>query len=323
MSETLDQTSSISAVWPPEPGMSNRLRGFYNKVVDTPEAAKDFLREFEHYLGVMQDSSELDRLSIRAVASRDALQLFDTAGVQIEGGLPLRGSDEMIVYTAWNAAHRSVPEQRLYMHRTTLGEVVQHPRDERAPRNQSADTLKPRLVDTNMSIETRQTMVEAFSDLYRVFGYDEADVEEILSNPQNTIAYLEDAQGVVSTAMAERGIVEIENRAPITLVEITEAVTRPEARGQGHYRTISRFLVDYLAHTEGQGIDVIYGESNLAMRGVLIAAHQNGRRFSHFDREQLGVRQPHFGILQQNVHVEDGAEIRTYNDFALSYIPIS
>ena len=324
MSEAVDQTSSISAVWPPEPGMNNRLRGFYNRVVDTPDTAKEFLLAFEEYVGVVEEHPVFDRLSIRTVATREALQSLDTAGVQLEGALPLRQSaDEMVVYTAWNAPHRSVPHEKLQVHHALLGEVVQHRREERTQHEQAVHTLAPRLIDESVSDKRRQQMVGNFANLYSVFGYNESDVEEILLNRDNTIAYLEDANGVVSTAMAEHGRIDLEAHPSITLVEITEAVTRPEARGQGYYRTISRFLVDQLARSERGSIDAIYGESNLAMRGVLIAAHQNGRRFSHFDRHHLGIQQPHFGILQQNVRVEDGTELRSYNDFALSYIPLS
>lgn len=165
-------------------------------------------------------------------------------------------------------------------------------------------------------------MIQRFIELYAAFGYNGVDVEDLLNNPLNTIAYVEDEEGVVSTALAERALIEVNGFRPLRIAEITEAVTRVKDRGRGLYRAISGYLVDSLVEDQEKPLNIIYGESNLAMKGVLISAHHNGRRFSYFDAGSLGLKHPHFGILQQNFHVEDGTEKRPYNDFALSYVPI-
>jgi hypothetical protein len=121
--------------------------------------------------------------------------------------------------------------------------------------------------------------------------------------------------------MAEQATIPIEGYGDLRITEITEAATRPSDRGKGFYTAVSADLIDTLRGQIQTPPDVIYGECNLAMRGVIVAAHLNGRKFSFYDQSLLGVNQPYFGILRQNFKVEDNTEQRTYNDFALSYFP--
>ncbi len=125
--------------------------------------------------------------------------------------------------------------------------------------------------------------------------------------------------------MAEKATITINGFGELSLVEITEASTHPDYRQRGLYRAVSGYLIQHLVslcRDDAVPIDVLYGESNLAMPGVVIAAHQNGRRFSYFDRDSLGCDNSAFGILPQNFAVADGVETRDYNDFAVSYIPL-
>jgi hypothetical protein len=203
-----------------------------------------------------------------------------------------------------------------------LAKTVQHDYgNTKAQRLIASGQFSPKIMDRFTPEEQKREMVGQFADLYSVFGYDEDDVEEILLNPANTIAYAQDETGVISTAMGEKATLEVEGFGQLHMAEITEAITHPDRRGEGFYAAICGFLTEKLKVSE-EPLDIIYGESNLAMQGLLLAIYESGRRFSFFDRGKLGVRYPEFGILQQNFHVEDGTETRPYNDFALSYVPL-
>ncbi len=315
-----NQTSSIGAVWPPIVSSNNRIKGFYEELVDTPQDTESFIQEFNRHQAAAESHPEVDRLSIRTLASVGSIAMFDSAGISLEGAMPIRGNKDLaIVYAAWNGVERTINEEQLAGHHDVLTQAVATPLK---PAHALTD-FRPAIIDRHTTDAEKSNMIEKFVDLYGTFGYDESDVEDILLNPANTIAFIEDEEGVVSTAMAERIVLPIEGHGDIRIAEVTEAITRHEMRGKGFYRAISRYLVDQLLDDDEQPLDVLYGESNLAVNGVLVAAHQNGRRFSYFDRERFGVRQAGFGVIQQSFKVEDNSEQRPYNDFALSYFPLS
>ena len=281
--QAANQTSSIGAVWPPAPSSNNRIKGFYDRLVATPEDADEFLNIFADYKSQAQEHPEVGRLSIRALTGTDIIPLLDSAGVTLEGALPVRGTDEAaIVYVGWNAPERTASEDRIIGHRRLLYETIVSPVE--VSTEHHLDNIEPRIIDRYTDDAAKDAMVERFADLYDSFGYDKDDAHDLLHNPVNTIAYIEDEEGIVSTAMAERADVPIEGYGMVKITEITEAITRPSSRGKGYYRAISGHLVGELLDSSREQPDVLYGESNLAVRGVLIAAHQNGRRFSYFDR---------------------------------------
>lgn len=323
--ESSVSTSSIGAMWPPETASYDRIRGFYDQVVATPDDIDLFLKNFDAHKQLTDDHIDATRLSIRALVSLNALRALHDAHIQIEGGLPLRGDkDHMVVYMGWNSDDRSVPLEKISEQSELLKQVTQLPLGNKINHNDLLSmNLEPNIIGQDTSDNDKRRLIGKFTDLYAVFGYDENDVEELLLNPNNSIAYFEQDNKIVSTAMAEKAIVDIEGHGRIKLTEITEAITRPNHRGKGLYKAISGYLINTLENQDSEQMDVIYGETNLAMEGVLIAAHQNGRRFSHFDAGSLGISQLGFGILPQNFSIKDGTETRQYNDFALSYLPLN
>lgn len=328
MSEQIaSQTSSIGAAWPPLPSSHNRLRGFYNTVVSTPSEVDTFLSEFNDCRQELAQDPKLDRLTIRVVGNISIAGVLESAGVQVEGALPIAGSiNNAIIYTAWNQPHRTASPEHIDRHSASLSNVIKHPLDLR----DRTSVLKnmgyaPRVIDARTRDEVSDSTIEQFTTLYDAFGYNQPDVEELLLNSNNTVAYIENCGRVVSTALVEAATIEMDGSEPLHIAEVTEAITSPDYRGMGLYKAVSGFLTHQVLSERVQGtrpLHVLYGESNLAARGVLMAAHENGRLFSHFDRERFAINSTSFGILQQNFHVQDGVETRTYNDFALSYIPL-
>jgi len=320
----INPISSVGATWPPAEATNNRIRGFYESTVETPSDINTFVSEFEHYKNDLANHPDFDRLSIRTVASLGAISAFDQAGLAIEGAMPIRSQDElMVVYTAWNHPTRRASEEKLGEHREFLGKVATEDRDTHDKvANLNSRGFIPRMIGPSTPEAEKAALVSRFTELYGAFGYDQSQVEELLLDPANTIAYIEDETGVISTAMAERAEIKVEGLGDLTMAEITEAFTLPRRRKEGLYMLISGYLTAQLVEGSHQTLDVLYGEGNLAVPGVVIAAHQNGRRLSYMDREWLGITQPNFGILEQNFHVSDGEETRRFNDFALSYVPL-
>lgn len=333
-------TSSINAAWPPIEASNERYRGFYDlEALTSPEAVDRFTDEFITLEQWPSDDNGMGRLSVRAVASVDMIPEIPGLYVNLEGAIPFQrdGEDYAIVYVGYNNEERQVPPE-------TYG---RHSHQIRYALNAQKNTRQhPQAFDLHVSStpDDRRHLIYQLRELFAAFGSTEEDVRAMLASPHNTIAWAEQNGRVISTAMAESGSVEINGFGTVNLVEITEAITAEDRRSQGLYTAVSGHLGNLILAEVADGsrqADVIYGESNLAMPGVLIAAHRNGRRFSHLDAHQLNIpmgyvvheqEYPHeleyrvpaaeFGILPQNFAVNDGREERPYNDFALTYLPI-
>lgn len=322
----VSQTSSIGANWPPIASTHNRLRGFYDRaVLRSEQEVNEFADEFEAW---RLNMDPLDRLTVRAMTGIGNLPLLETVGLHLEAVIPLvvRNEELAVAYIGWNGPQRRINEVYLARHHQLLSSAINRAIDtEDRVSELAAQGFEPMIVNGTTPERRKVSLVSAFTDMYGAFGYDQSDVEQILLNPDNTIAYIAEGSRVISTSMAEKGRIAINGLSSFNIVEITEASTRIEYRRQGLYKAISGYLIQRLIEDNNDGtspISAIYGENNLAMPGVVFAAAENGRRFSYFDAPFFGITQPFFGILPQSFKVEDGVETRPYNDFALSYVPL-
>jgi hypothetical protein len=313
-----NQTSSVGAAWPPAIASYERMRGFYDQLVDSSAEVDTFVDHFHEYAAEAESIAEVSRLSIRLLTDSAGIADIDRREITIEGALPV-DNEYFIVYTAVNAHNRLASANRLAQHREFLDATIQNPRRSDLP-ELSDRAFEPLVIDSSTPQGEKELLIPRFLALYGMFGYNQQDVSDLLVNDANTIVYAEDDDGVVSTGMAEQATITVKGYGDVRIAEITEAVTRPESRGRGLYTAVSAYLVDILRQQD-EAPHVIYGETNLTMPGAIKAAHSNGRNFSYHDRETLGILNPNFGILQQNFKVEDGKEDREYNDFALSYFP--
>lgn len=316
MENTFSQTGSIGAAWPPALATNQRLRGFYTEGVITGQQEANIVTDhIESAVDEMLCSAHISRLSIRVVSEIGSLARLAFDRANIEAALPISDTDLVIVYVGANRDDRQMSAERLAAHQALLHRVSQRTHSDHTP------DLDVKIVDRQNTAQ----LVPAFAKLYSSFGYDLSETEQLLRDDNNVIAYHKDGDVVASTAMAEKAAIEINGLGKLTLVEITEASTHPAYRQRGLYRSVSGYLIRHLMslHREdAMNMDALYGESNLTMPGVVIAAHQNGRRFSYFDRDDLGFNDVGFGILPQNFSVADGTETRDYNDFAVSYVPL-
>jgi hypothetical protein len=308
--------SSIGPTWPPMESSNERLRAFYTVDVITSQAEADDLNtNLYDAIRAMNDSDRLTRVSFRVVAELGSLARLQTENATIEAVLPITDTDLGVVYIGANSIDRVMDVHNISLHKDLLHTAVNH------IRKTSPHDVITHVANHNQAAE----LAPSFAPLYAMLNYNLAETEGLLRNQANTIVYVMADDKIVATAMAEHATVNIAGYGDLSLVEITEGCTLPEYRQRGLYTAVSNCLVQQLIDTrqyDSSRIDVLYGESNLAMPGVIYAAHSNGRRFSYFDRSQLGVHNETFGILPQNFTVNDGTETRPYNDFAVSYIPL-
>lgn len=315
----ITNTSSIGAVWPPDPGADYaRVKGFYTEcVIDNVDAVSTFAKQFRTHQDNMNGQT---RLTIRAVTTAVMLRGLWEQGVPVEAAIPLAGDHDglIIAYTGWNAPDRTITDEELAAYQIRLdalaipSSIQEDPAEELTARGYGFG-----YIDTATSDEEREAFTEQFSRLYSTFGYTTDSTRDMLKERNRRIAYVTHGDEIVSTAMAEIGEITVEGLAgEIAVAEITEASTDPRYERKGLYSLISRLLVQRLLEEDGLQLHAIYGESRLDVEGVVRAAHTNGRLFSRNDGDRFGIDNPAFGILPRNVAV--GGELR---NFAVTYIP--
>lgn len=315
-----------TTVWPPQFDPShNRYKGFYSAVLDSELAVQDFAQKMQGARSTAVHTAT--RLSARAVTDPrllgDLERVLEPSGMQVEAAIPLHGMDDslVVVYTGWNALGRRTPHEQLQQHSRTLDSAVSRPRHN----SSVASGLRIEFIDQATSEATRRGLIPRFAGIYALFGYSDEQTEELLLDPANVIAYVCDTDGdVASTAMAAYEAPRLDG-IDIPMVEITEAFTAPAHRGRGLYRAVSGGLLSLLLSPDSPRVAAIYGEGNAAKPRVISAAHQNGRHFSYYERQEYGVTNPSFGILTQAYRIEDGrpeSERLPYNDLVVSYYPL-
>lgn len=329
LEQNMNQTSSIGACWPPEQASHQRLRGFYDHALYSGADVEQFTEQFEHHARSAQEQ-ELTRTTIRAVVDAAMIRRIHDAGVRVEAAMPIADHDgRWVAYMARNDEDRSMGVDAVVGHEERLAMRPISREREDWVRSGRGLWLPEGIVHPRTSPAAREQLVPRFTELYEAFGYTEDDVAELVTSPNNIIAYLEHEDQIVSTAMAEVGRVMVNGFGVLTMAEITEGITREDFRRTGLYRRVTAALVRRIVGVGPAavgGLHVLFGECNLNMPGVLLAARENGREFSR-DRTDRGRRlglpvDPTFGMLEQNFRVEDGVETRPYNDFALSWIPL-
>lgn len=330
MTDAVSETSSIGATWPPiHTPRHKRLRGFYPEYVDGQDQIDNFIDEFETAASAMAKHPEIDRLSIRVVGGIGTVSLLENVGIKVEAAFPLTdvGREAFVIYTALNSHGRRMSEEVISDHVQLIEAVVSTDVSTQDPyKALVARGYKPKILNPGVNPDVGINMVPQFMELYSRFGLQETEVKAILTEPTNVIAYLTTTDGrIASTALAEKACLDIAGLGTVNIVEISEAVTLPSLERRGLYRNLSGLLVSHLvkvAKIDEQPINAIYGESNLSAVGAVYAARRNGRRFSAHDASLFKVSRPDFGILEQSFKVNDGREIRDYNDFALTYVEL-
>ncbi|TDO06521.1 hypothetical protein EV580_6615 [Mycobacterium sp. BK086] len=321
-SQGASTTSSIGACWPPEAASNNRIRGFFPTAIENAQGVAGFAEQFSEQI---EDATRtgVTRVTIRFVGNRDAVMALHDHDIRCEGVLPLHGLPNYgIVYAAWISPDRAVDDETFDRHHQLISatrapqDPEKHPRSGLKERGYRLHLIPPSTPDGE-----RTSAAPPLYEIFETFGFSPEGVHNLLSDHNNTIAYITDQQGnVASTAVAENGRIQINGIGTLNLYEITEGATVQRLRGNGLYQALTWELVQFIKQTSTEHVHAIYGESNLASKGVVYAARRNSRRFVSEEAHHYEMHHnPSFGILAQNFKVFDGVEERDFNDFALSY----
>ncbi len=332
MVDSAVETSSIGPKWPPQETSFNRVKGFYDDRIIVEEGQFDNLLAEVAYIARFIGSTEVTRLSIRAIVDNSllhygnpALEAFGEAVISLDGTNP-DFRETSILYLGYNSADRQPDKKDL---------VSTFDNYRKAKERRSKDTYSMLLRAETQGYEIRmlatpvvdEKIVAQVAELYGRFGWDLVQVEEILSNPLNciTLAFCEDQ--IVSAGISEFSLIQIKNgregsEVQLKMVELTEAATLSEHGGKGLYSAISsKSLLELQSgsvHFAPSGIDLAYGECNGSNLGVLLAAKTQGRIFSTEISESKSL--PFRGLLPQHVPISGSQRSTEYNDLIPAFI---
>lgn len=281
-----NQTSSIGSLGEkPEKASFHRLKTFNPKIQDLEEFKSwyEFIEKFplEPY----------QRITVRSVVPKKALAEYLDRGDPnnselIEGIIDLDGcgipdlENYVIVYLGKNGSSRETdngPEliEQLKEAQKIFAEIKPEPKE--PPENtKHVLMIQGWIQEREDQIETIQ---EQYIELLETFGWNRNDAQELIKN--STIDLIlstnpDAEQLVLGAGLAEWAEVEIKGKK-LQMVELTEAVVHPKARGLGIYHAITTIQ---LRRVFAAGANIVYGESNLApaSRGVICVAAKNGRQ---------------------------------------------
>ena len=285
----------------------DRMKGVLPMLVNTTEDLAYLVKVIEHFKQNLEDSPHHSRLTVRAVVAKDLL-VNDSEPLQvirpyIEVLMPVcrldgENREHYIVYLGFNKEHRRL---KLGQHEMYLGNI-QRARvsadaktglTERTIHNMAQiiksgsrecqfqskderDVFYVRLVDDVSKLE--KSHMDDINRLMYKFDYNAEDVRRLIENPANrlTLTFLGDR--VVGVAVVEKATIDFGGRCKLRIVELTDAVVDEKYQGNNIYYYASLFTFLSLLHNDK--VDVIYGESNLKMPGVLAAAHLQWRDFT-------------------------------------------
>lgn len=337
--------SSVGAVvWPPREATEQRRKGVLGRVLETPGDLTAVLSQFSALpFGENKAGEPVTRISGRIFVPETVLfslegEERERLGQLAEAMVPLRGAgipaleDTVMVYLGRNDAGRRTPPAVLEAEAALAAETFV--RTPSAASREYADydfrVLTP--ADRNDASLQRE-----YADLYAAFGWNEADVVSMLTNPGNTLmAAFHNAPGMergalASAVIAERACLPVVRGGetyPLELAEITEAITTPEHRGNGLYTELAIRLMGELASTD---VNLIYGESN-ALRvhdragnirqPVLSSVAKLGRDFSLSAMARFGFAPR---LLEQHVRISmgegDTRPAEEKNDLLVTFMP--
>jgi len=328
-------TSSIGPIWPPDSTSFDRIRGFYNKGIITDSTELDLVLDTIQTLHTRIEGSqdEPSRISIRAVidnsllASTDnsLLTKFGEAVIPLDTAGP-RFKKSSIIYLGANHQDRSPDPKDLEKIEQNHEEATKRP-------PHSAKNMIARIYGEGYSLKTVTPEMWENKDhflqlvkLYQRFGWDSADVLQLIENPNNTITVAIYNNEIVSAGIAEMIKIDLTRpnesigSATLRLVELTEAATQSSHQGKGLYSAVAtNSMIELAKKSElgdihGGAVDLIYGECNALNLGVLKAAKSQWRTFS--PRGDLDFR----GLLLQHVPILGAERSTNYNDLIPAFM---
>lgn len=302
---TAEASSVGRAVWPPEEATEQRKKGILNRVLETTEDVVDTIMEFRK----MPFDETTTRYTARIFVTDSLLKREDIKAEireYVEAIVPLAGcgipdlEDCCMVYIGKNADTRRADPQEMENQLRDAEEIYS---------GESASKEKNGMNGYKIAHVTDEMRMDAglqhqYAKLYQAFGWNEDQVVELLTNASNTLVAAFDGDMLISAGMAERaGLTVVRNNKelPFVMYEITEAATVEEYRGKGLYTSVAKEIMRTLAGGDG---NLVYAESNLSARGVLLAGRRQGRTSAIQSAQQFGYPPR---SLEQHVRISAGS----------------
>ena len=318
--------SSIGGIGEPQPASFHRLKGFYQGLVNGTPSLFEMLHQFWAGVERLRENGEYTRVQHRGIFEHDVLaQNITTLRPWIESVVPLDsghlGTEPVLVYLGANTQSRHQSDDDLItigMNIIGARQVTQRQPDEifERSRNRGYDIAL-------LSGEERQNdfVVDQVAALYERFGWERADVRNMLNNPSNILAVAHHGGEIVSSGIGEMAVIPLLD-TQFRISELTEAATDTAHENNGCYSAISATLLSELARRSrehgifGGEIDLVFGESNGLSQGVLRVAANQVRTFATDVSGSYGLDGA--GILRQQVPISGPSRRTEYNDLIVT-----
>lgn len=281
-----NQTSSIGSLGEhPQKASFDRWKTFNNVGVQDLEGFDAW------YQKILNFSLNLnERITVRSIVKKSALAGYLEAGKAselIEGVVDLAGcgipgqNDCVIVYLGKNGpARENENRAEMLTQLTGVKEIFEttKPESKELPTNTEHVLMQNDKIEGKSQDEVKKIRTQ-YIELLRTFGWDESEASELVESSTIDLILSTDQnaeQIVLGAGLAEWAEVDI-NGNILKMVELTEAVVHPQARGLGIYHAITEIQLKRVFEA---GANIVYGESNLAheSRGVIFVAAKNGRK---------------------------------------------
>lgn len=329
--EILSSTSSIGPQWPPAKASFERIKGFYNiGIIESKLELLGLLDETQKIGKQLDLLEDVSRVSIRAVVkdnlladNHDLLTDHGEAIVSLDGDQSAF-TGTSILYLGYNKNERQSHPDDLDVCFKNLRIALNKPL---RSASEAIGIIENKgycvgVLDYDERTQNESILCQVAS-LYRRFGWEKDDVDELLRNRNNLIAVAKDKDVIIGAGIAEMSLINIggNNGLPhsLRMVELTEAATEERYAGQGLYSAVSGslliklYLLSKKRQILGGSVDLIFGECNGSNTGILCVAKSQGRIFAYEDSLKRGL--PLKGVLLQHVPIAGDGNRRTrYND---------
>lgn len=286
---TESDISSLGLNWPPNyTGSFERVRAAFPTLVKNEQ-------QLQQILSIQQIALNNHRRSvIKAVAPKEAVQQWlPTYAIEAAPVFMMNDQDWCLVYFAANPPDRELlAPVSMAAIPTYLEKRAEYHQLFQDINQQCLMAVVERTVEQFSICRANSQHLEKLADLYRVFGWNQTEIAELIESPTNKI-YLAIHENVIAGAvMIEQNNWVVEQFGLINIAELTEGVVKPEFRGNGLIVGLSIIATENFMNQGGQ---LIYAEDNILTTGGL--GFKVGRSGSIANCQ---------GILRAHVQVEDG-----------------
>lgn len=299
------QPSSIGLAWPPRYDFHNqRVKGWAG-LVETRYCLErrlaEGVSEVHMHLAPRNVSEDgATRLALRFVVPNMGIQLLRdhsrfseslgslasergwSGGVEAIIDISRVLPGHSIVYFGFNAPGR-IMNSEIFRAETASADAVNQmpivPLQEAIARIQNAGLCLEVLPHASPEEISRITQLYQQAFPRYIFPIDETAVSDIVNNPDNLVLVARNQSGrIVSSLAAEHAVFHVGNRG-INLIEVSEAATDTEYRGNGLLTALYQQIIDILHQGYDSGNTIVYAEARAPWVPANIVTRRGGLEF--------------------------------------------